>query len=210
VTNTPDSEDFAPPIRQVNVLFFTRRSRKDGPARRFSDCDERVGNMNRLVLVTTAAVIALLAAGCMSGGTSDRSARKAALNSETTGAAIGSMTIAGVPSTVDLYGFSWGAVGGGGAHTNHFTLVKKIDPVSTNLTRATLTNQILSSVTIQLLPAGGRAYATYELANVLVESVDQSAGDGAEQVALAAGGCVSFTPTGGTRVGWDNARSRVC
>lgn len=166
--------------------------------------------MKRLVLATSAVLITLLAAGCMSGGTSDRSARKAALSSETAGDAIGSMTIAGVPSAVDLYGFSWGAVGGGGAHMNHVTLVKKIDPVSTNLIRAALAGQILSSVTIQLLPVGGRPYATYELANVLVEEVDHSAGDGAEQVALAAGGCASFTPTGGTRVGWDNGRGRVC
>ncbi len=168
------------------------------------------GNMHRLVLATSGVAIVLLAAGCMSGNKSDRSARKAALGSTTSGEVIGSMDISGVASGIDLYSFSWGAESNsGGQHTNQFAITKKIDPVSTTLLHHALIAQVFPSVTIRLLPVGGRPYATYDLTNAVVQQVDHGAGNGDEQVALQ-GTCVAFTPTGGTRFGWDNARQRTC
>ncbi len=121
------------------------------------------------LIVSAALVVALVGAGCMSGGKSDRSARKAAIGSEPPGSLHPAFTIGG--NNVNIRSFSWGLAG---AQPHQLNIVKLIDANSPPFFRATAEGTSYRSAVLTLIRSDGTTAATYEFNDVVITALEHS------------------------------------
>ena len=170
--------------------------------------------MNRkLALVAMLALVGLLAAGCM--GSSNRSARTAAIGSSTpvTGAASLTFTSSslGTQPAFAVQKWAWGldvqasfggTTGGlsaGKPQFKEFTITKNIDNVSPTLYKLAAMGTHLSTMTFKV-----GTLLTYTFANAIVTGIDQSgsAADGNEDVSFIFSKLTTANAASGTTVSY--------
>jgi type VI protein secretion system component Hcp len=129
----------------------------------------RFGMRKWALLIFAALVVATISAGCMSGGKSDRSSRKAAIGSEPPGALHPRLQIAG--NQMNVRAFSWGL---NGAQAQQLNIVRLIDANSPPFFRGTAEGTTYRTATLSLIRDDGSLVGTYEFTDVVITSFQNS------------------------------------